>query len=53
MWTDIRYRYGILAALSYDIWDHYILRFVEGVLDGFPEGFMARYTHRFEILQLH
>jgi len=53
MWTDIRYRYGILVALSYDIWDHYILRFVEGVLDGFPEGFMARYTHRFEILQLH
>ena len=42
MWTDIRYRYGILVALSYDIWDHYILRFVEGVLDGFPEGFMAR-----------
>ena len=21
--------------------------------DGFPEGFMVRYTHRFEVLQLH
>ena len=49
VWTDVRYSYGILVALSYDIWDHYILRFV----DGFPEGFMVRYTHRFEVLQLH
>ena len=53
VWTDVRYSYGILVALSYDIWDHYILRCVDGVLDGFPEGFMVRYTHRFEVLQLH
>ena len=53
VWKDVRYSYGILVALSYDIWDHCILRFGSGVLDGFPEGFMVRYTNHFEALQLH
>ena len=51
--VDIHYGYGMLVSTSYDLWDHYLLRFVDGVLDGFPEGFMGRYTHRFKSLQLH
>ena len=50
---DIRYGYGILAALVYDIWDHYILRAADCVLDGLPEGCMGVYTHRFIPWQMH
>ncbi len=53
LWTNVRYGYGMLMALIYDLSDHYLLRFTDGVLDGFPAGFMSRYTHRFEVLQLH
>ena len=53
LWVDIHYGYGMLMAIIYDLWDHYLLRFADGVLDGFPEGFMNRYTHRFKALQLH
>ena len=53
LWTNVRYGYGILMVLIYDLWDHYLLRFTDGVLDGFPARFMGHYTHRFEALQLH
>jgi hypothetical protein len=50
---DKRYGLGVLAALAYDLWDHYILRAVDCVLDGFPKGCMGVYTHRFKELQMH
>ena len=53
LWIDIHYGYGMLMAIIYDLWDHYLLRFADGVLDGFSEGFMSCYTNRFKALQLH
>ena len=52
LWANVRYRYGILMALTYDLWDHYLLRFIDGVLDEFPAGFMSHYTHQLEWLLL-
>ena len=48
---DRRYGYGILSALSYDIWDHWILRTISCAIDGFPEGCMSVYAY--ENLHLH
>jgi len=48
---DRRYGFGILAALSYDIWDHWFLRGVSCVSSGFPEGCMSVYAY--EHLHLH
>ena len=50
LWANVRYRYGILMALTYDLWDDYLLRFIDGVLDEFTAGFMSHctpvsYTH--------
>lgn len=50
---DLRYGYGILAAFAFDIWDHYILRAADCVLDGYPQGCMGVYTHRFSEFQMH
>ena len=50
---DLRYGAGILASLAYDLWDHWLLRAVDCTMDGFPEGCMSVYTHRFANLQMH
>ena len=49
--NDRRYGYGILVALSYDLWDHWILRAFSCSRDGFPDGCMSLYA--FEHLHLH
>jgi hypothetical protein len=49
--TDRRYGYGILAALSFDIWDHWILRTIACAPKGFPDGCMEVYA--FESIHLH
>ena len=49
--NDRRYGYGILSALSYDLWDHWILRSISCAKDGFPEGCMSIYAY--ENLHLH
>ncbi|MBT6645728.1 MAG: hypothetical protein HOB52_07975 [Euryarchaeota archaeon] len=48
---DRRYGYGILAALIYDLWDHWFLRGIACVKDGFPNGCMDVYAY--EHLHLH
>ena len=48
---DRRYGLGILAALSYDLWDHWILRSIACAPDGFPNGCMSNYAY--EHLHLH
>ena len=49
--NDRRYGYGILAALSFDIWDHWILRTIACAPKGFPDGCMEVYA--FESIHLH
>tara|TARA_B000000565_G_scaffold182472_1_gene138505 strand:+ start:101 stop:655 length:555 start_codon:yes stop_codon:yes gene_type:complete len=49
--NDRRYGYGILVALSYDLWDHWILRTISCSQEGFPEGCMSLYAY--EHLHLH
>lgn len=51
LWDDRRYGYGILSALSFDLWDHWLLRGVACVADGFPDGCMGVYAY--EHLHLH
>ena len=51
LYNDRRYGYGILAALSYDIWDHWILRSISCATEGFPDGCMGVYAY--EHLHLH
>jgi len=51
LYNDRRYGYGILAALSYDIWDHWVLRSISCAIDGFPDGCMSEYAY--EHLHLH
>lgn len=48
---DRRYGYGILSALSYDLWDHWILRSISCFSEGFPDGCMSVYAY--EHLHLH
>ena len=49
--ADRRYGFGILAAMSYDLWDHWILRTISCAPQGFPDGCMSIYA--FEHLHLH
>ena len=49
--NDRRYGYGILSALSFDLWDHWFLRSVACATDGFPDGCMNVYAY--EHLHLH
>ena len=49
--NDRRYGYGILSALSFDLWDHWFLRGVSCATDGFPDGCMSVYAY--EHLHLH
>ena len=49
--NDRRYGYGILSALSFDLWDHWFLRSVACATDGFPDGCMSVYAY--EHLHLH
>ena len=49
--NDRRYGYGILVALSYDLWDHWFLRGIACSTEGFPEGCMSVYAY--EHLHLH
>ncbi len=49
--TDRRYGIGIVFALSYDIWDHWILRTISCAPQGFPDGCMSLYAY--EGLHLH
>lgn len=51
IYNDRRYGYGILTALSYDIWDHWILRGISCATDGFPDGCMSVYAY--ERLHFH
>lgn len=51
LYNDRRYGYGILSALSYDLWDHWILRSISCATDGFPDGCMSVYAY--ENLHLH
>lgn len=50
---DFRYIYGIVAALFFDIWDHFVLRVISCSIDGYPEGCMNLYANRFSYLQIH
>ena len=49
--NDRRYGYGILSALSFDLWDHWFLRGISCATDGFPDGCMSVYAY--EPLHLH
>jgi hypothetical protein len=51
LYNDRRYGYGILSALSYDIWDHWILRSISCARESFPDGCMSVYAY--EHLHLH
>ena len=51
LYNDRRYGYGILSALSYDLWDHWILRSISCATDSFPDGCMNVYAY--EHLHLH
>ena len=51
LYNDRRYGYGILSALSYDLWDHWLLRSISCAREGFPDGCMSVYAY--EHLHLH
>jgi len=43
---DRRYGYGIFSSLSFDVWDHWILRSISCVSNGFADGCMDMYAYR-------
>ena len=49
--VDWRYLPGMISALAFDIWDHWILRTISCAPRGFPDGCMSIYAY--EHLHFH